>query len=277
MYPGLMFRVIYLDKAKKERKIMRKILCVILALIFLFVGGYAGYQIFREYSERQESTNTYTDLEKLISFPEVLPEEQPDETNPSESGETEAAPAGPTIDFAGLKEINEDCVAWIYIENTAINFPVVQGSDNSYYLKHLIDGKWNSAGCIFLDSRVDRYMSDLHSIIYGHHMKNGTMFSGLTKYKKQAYYEAHPNGLLITQEQTYRIEFFAGYVASVEDPAWKIGFESNEEYEDWLNDVKDRSMFTSSITPAVTDKVVTLSTCSYEFDNARFVLHGIIK
>ena len=98
---------------------------------------------------------------------------------------------------AGLKEINEDCVAWIYIEDTAINYPVVQGSDNSFYLKHLIDGKWNSAGCIFLDFRVDSNISDRHSIIYGHHMKDGTMFSGLTKYKKQDYYEAHPEGLLI--------------------------------------------------------------------------------
>ena len=256
---------------------MRKIICVILALFLASSAAFAGYQIFREYTERQESADTYTDLENLISFPEDLPEEEPDETNLPESGETEPASVGPTIDFARLKEINEDCVAWIYIEDTEINYPVVQGADNSYYIKHLIDGKWNSSGCIFLDSRVDRYMSDRHSIIYGHHMKNGTMFSGLTKYKKQNYYEAHPEGLLITPEVTYRIKIFAGYVASVEDPAWKIGFESDEEYQDWLKDIKERSVFTSSITPAVTDKVVTLSTCSYEFDNARFVLHAVIE
>ena len=256
---------------------MRKIICVILALIFLFVAVYAGYQFFREYSDRRESADIYTDLEKLISFSEVLPQEEPDETNPSESRETEPASVVPTSDFAGLKEINEDCVAWIYIEDTEINYPVVQGSDNSYYLKHLIDGKWNSSGCIFLDFRVDRYMSDRHSIIYGHHMKDGTMFSGLTKYKKQNYYEAHPEGLLITPEVTYRIKIFAGYVASVEDSAWKIGFESDEEYKVWLLDAKERSMFASSITPAATDRVVTLSTCSYEFDNARFVLHAIIE
>lgn len=147
---------------------MRKIICVILALFLASSAAFAGYQIFREYTERQESADTYTDLENLISFPEVLPEEEPDETNLSESGETEPAPVGPTIDFAGLEEINEDCVAWIYIEDTAINYPVVQGSDNSYYLKHLIDGKWNSAGCIFLDSRVDSDISDRHSITVAH-------------------------------------------------------------------------------------------------------------
>lgn len=85
-------------------------------------AAFAGYQIFREYTERQESADTYTDLENLISFPEDLPEEEPDETNLPESGETEPTPVGPTIDFVGLKEINEDCVAWIYIEDTAINY-----------------------------------------------------------------------------------------------------------------------------------------------------------
>ena len=100
---------------------MRKIICVILTLILVFSAAFVGYQIFREYSERKESADTYTDLEDLISFPEVPPEKDPDETKQSEFGETETIPLGPTIDFAGLKEINEDCVAWIHIEDTAIN------------------------------------------------------------------------------------------------------------------------------------------------------------
>ena len=108
-------------------------------------------------------------------------------------------------------------------------------------------------------------------------MKDGTMFSGLTKYKKQAYYEEHPEGLLITPDCTYRIKFFAGYVASVEDPSWKIGFESDAEFETWIKEVQNRSWFTSPLSPAVTDRILTLSTCSYEFDNARYVLHGIIR
>ena len=142
---------------------MRKFISVILILIFIFIAAFAGYQIFREHTERQESAESYADLEELISFPEVPPSEETDETFSSESGETEKVPVGPAVDFDALLEINEDCVAWIYIEDTAINYPVVQGADNSYYLKHLFDRKWNSAGCIFLDSRVASDMSNRHS------------------------------------------------------------------------------------------------------------------
>ena len=256
---------------------MRRVISVILALSFFFIAVFAGYHLIREHRERQESADSYSDLEELISFPEFPPSEDTDETDSTESGETEQVPAGPEVDFTELTSINGDCVAWIYIEGTAVNYPVVQGSDNSYYLKHLFNGKWNSAGCIFLDSRVSEDISDRHSIIYGHHMKDGTMFSGLTKYKKQSYYDEHPEGLLITPDCTYRIEFFAGYVASVEDPSWKTKFESDADFEAWIKEAQKLSWFTSPLSPAVTEKIITLSTCSYEFENARYVLHGIVR
>lgn len=256
---------------------MRRLLCIILTLIFAFVALFAGYQIIREYRESKESADVYTDLDKFVEIPEVPVETEEDVTNPSESGETQAPNNDPTIDFDALLSINPDCVGWIYIPDTEINYPVVQGSDNSHYLKHLFDGKWNSSGCIFLDRRVNASLSDRHSIVYGHHMKNGTMFSGLTKYKKQEYLESHPTGLFITPEKTYRIDFFAGYIAGVDEDAWKIGFQSDEDFKTWMKETKEKSRIESPLSPAVTDRVLTLSTCSYEFDNARFVLHGIIS
>ena len=251
---------------------MRKTVYVILTLIFAIALIFSGYKLCREYSEQQESIDLYTDLEEFVS----VPDEAPNTTNPSESGETTPAYVCPAIDFDELKKINDDCVAWIYIEDTDINYPIVQGSDNSYYLKHLIDGKWNNSGSIFMDSRVSADISDRHSIIYGHHMKNGTMFSGLTKYKEQEYFDAHPEGWLITPEGTYRIEFFAGYVANVKSAAWDLGFESDDDFESWTQEAKKQSWFTSALSPAVTDRILTLSTCSYEFDNARYVLHGVL-
>lgn len=113
---------------------MRKTICVILALSFFFIAAFAGYQLIREHKERQESADSYSELEEFLSFPEVPPSEENDETVSTESGETELVPAGPAVDFTELTSINDDCIAWICIEGTAVNYPVVQGSDNSYYL-----------------------------------------------------------------------------------------------------------------------------------------------
>lgn len=255
----------------------KKIVLTILILIFLFTAAFAGIQVIREYCESKESADVYTDLEKFVDIPEVPVETEINQTDPSESGETQAPNNDPTIDFDALLSINPDCVGWIHIPDTGISYPVVQASDNSHYLKHLFNGEWNISGSIFLDCRVDASLSDRHSIIYGHHMKNGTMFSGLTKYKEQQYYEEHPTGLFITPECTYKIEFFAGYVAGVDEDAWKVGFQSDEDFEAWIEETKRKSWIESPLSPAVTDRVLTLSTCSYEFDNARFVLLGILK
>lgn len=119
--------------------------------------------------------------------------------------------------------------------------------------------------------------SEAYSIIYGHHMKNGTMFSSLDGYKRQEYYEAHPNLLLITPEQTYLLNLFSGYVASVEDHAWDISFQNELEFEEWLISATENSCFESHVCPSSTDRILTLSTCNYEFDNARFVILGILE
>ena len=251
----------------------KRIICTILILIF--TGGIVigVIQLYKQYQEYSEGRDSYTDLDDYVELPE-----EPENPSPSHVDETESGGREwPTVDFVSLKEINPDIVGWIYIEGTEINYPIVQGEDNQYYLKHLFSGEWNSAGCIFLDSRNAADFSDRHSIIYGHHMKNGTMFSGLTEYKKQEYYDAHPIVLLLTPEKNYEIEIFAGYVASVQDEAWEIVFSSDSDLTEWLDVAGERSCFTSGIAPAVTDRILTLSTCSYEFNNARFVLLGRIQ
>ena len=251
-------------------------------LTLFFMAGLAGsiYQIAGQLREFRESGDSYTDLEAYIELPEDHADPTAPEAIPTGSGETvpgEPQVLWPTVDFAALSEINPDVVGWIYIEDTEINYPVVQGSDNQYYLKHLFSGEYNSSGCIFLDSRVAADFSDWHSILYGHHMKNGTMFSGLDKYKTQEYYDAHSLALLMTPGGNYEVEFFAGYVASVEDEAWDVGFGSDAEFEAWLELARERSWFESDVSVAVTDRILTLSTCSYEFDNARFVLLGVLQ
>lgn len=255
---------------------------ILIAMILLFaaVFVFSGWKLTEQQREYRSGEDTYTGLEEYIDIPEAIQPETERTETPSLSDEEvrqeEDTTEWPVVDFDALREVNPDIVAWIYLEDTKINYPVVQGDDNSYYLKHMFEGSWNSAGCIFLDSRNERDLSDRHSIIYGHHMKNDTMFSGLDNYKKQEFYDTHPTILLMTPARNYKIEVFAGYVASVEDDAWELGFTA-AGYEDWLTAAKDKSCFTSAIEPGVSDKVVTLSTCSYEFNNARFVVVGVLK
>lgn len=254
-------------------------------LLLLFFGGvmlFSAWQLLCTWQSYREGQNSYQNLEQYVTItePTTPPETtkpqpiEPEETVP----ETTAGPdlsAWPQVDFEQLAQINPEIVGWIYIEGTNINYPVVQGSDNDYYLDHLFDRTWNSSGCIFLDAACEPDFSGRHSIIYGHNMKNKTMFHALMDYKEQAFYDEHPTALLVTPTAYYEIRFFSGYVAENRASAWNLEFD-DYGYWSWLENVRKKSCFTPTSNPSVKDKTVTLSTCTYEFDNAKFILHGYI-
>ena len=180
----------------------------------------------------------------------------------------------PEINFKALREVNPDVIGWIYSPNTTINYPVVQGDDNAYYLKHLADGTENRNGCPFLDVQNRPDFTDDNSIIYGHHMQNGTMFAGISWYEDQSYYDEHPVMYLMTPEAAYRIELFSGYITTMDSSAYMQNFGSVREHKDWLKEVSGRSDFRANLEISAYDRVITLSTCAYRFENARYVLHG---
>lgn len=259
-------------------KIIRNLLLVFFSGLLVF-SAWQIIGILRSYQTGQDS---YTALDQYVSFTE--PPAQPPETESAMEVEEEATAAPteepddtlwPSVDFEQLAQINPDIVGWIYIEGTTINYPVVQTGDNSYYLNHLFDGTVNRAGCIFLDAANSAGFSDRNSIIYGHHLKDQSMFTCLMKYKQQSYYEEHPVALLLTPDCKYKIQLFSGYVSDTASGAWDKDF-SDGSFGDWLSAIKEKSCFTSEFTPTEDDRIVTLSTCTYEFNNARFVMHGYI-
>lgn len=263
----------------------RKIPLILLCILFLGIAGVFGGKVYRTWRDYRSAELIRKDLDQYIHI-----EPSPTNTKSPASGIVAAAEAAaqeqtpeaeeinwPTVDFEALLEVNPDVVAWIYIEGTDISYPVVQGDDNSYYLHRLLDGSDNVAGSIFLDYRSESDLSDRNSILYGHNMKNGSMFKGITFYKEQAFYDEHPRCLIMTPNGNYCLEFFAGYITDLNSQTWKMEFASQEEYAQWLEDTVSKSLFSSSIKPSSQDRVVTLSTCSYEFENARFVLVGILN
>ena len=133
----------------------------------------------------------------------------------------------PVVDFDSLLEINSELIGWIIIEDTPISYPVVQGEDNQYYLRHLFDRTYSNYGCIFIDARNGHPFADKNTIIYGHHMKNESMFSSLALYKQQDYFDQHPEAMIITPTGNYLVHFFSGFVANTNDVAWETSFGSD--------------------------------------------------
>lgn len=177
------------------------------------------------------------------------------------------------VDFQGLRKINGDIIGWLYCEDTPINYPVLQGRDNDQYLRHSYDGSYDMAGCIFVESE-NRGLEDANTIIYGHHMKNGSMFAVLDKWADQAFYEEHPCMWLLTPNQNYRIDLFSGYTTAATSETYTIFPRGGQELEEYLALCAGQSAFQSDVELDGEARYVVLSTCAYVFDNARSVLHG---
>ena len=156
-----------------------------------------------------------------------------------------------------------------------MNYPVLQGVDNDQYLYRMIDGKRNGAGSLFLDAAVAPDFSEENNPIYGHNMKSGSMLAGITGYKKQAFYEEHPVALLLTPEQNYQVLIFSAYVLDAGGNAWDTEF-TEQTKQLWLEELLSRSYISGDALPFAWDKILTLSTCTYETQNSRFLVHGIL-
>ena len=182
----------------------------------------------------------------------------------------------PAVDFDGLKAINDDVVAWIYLEDTHVNYPVVLGPDNDYYLNRLYNGKGNGAGSIFMDFRNKGDFSDRNNILYGHRMNNGTMFADISNYSNREFFDGHPYVLIVTPDAKYKAEVFSAYIANTTYSSWDTVFDGDDKYLSWLESIHGRSYFERDVEFTADTKIVTLSTCTYEFEDARFIVHAVL-
>ncbi len=245
----------------------RKWIRLTLVLLLLAVAGFAGYKYVSLQLQYKQGEKTYKELEKYVHLEGYEPSKEVAEEGTQK----------PYLDVAELKAVNPDFVGWIYIPDTNVNYPIVQGTDNSVYLNKMFDGAYNPAGSIFLDCGNSAQWTDCNTVIYGHNMKNKSMFAHVEAYKDQAWFDAHPTGLLITEQGVFELQFFAGYAAKTHTRAWELDFAGEQAYLEWLQQAMDNSVIESDIVPTAEDRVVTLSTCTNSDTNVRFVLLGILK
>ena len=243
---------------------------VLLGLVFL---GSAGMLVYTQFQYR-EGNQAYTEAEELVELPEL---EAPEELQQEETAEVDPyADILHDIELAALREVNSDVLGWLLIPDTPISYPLVQGSDNDYYLNHTWRKTASSVGSIFMDYRSSSDLRDFHTIVYGHRMRNGTMFASLKYYNQQSYWEAHPRIYIANDAGIYVYEIFSAYEAGVTEDTYHLSFADDGEKQAFLDFCMGQSDINTGIVSTVEDHVLTLSTCTGRGHATRWVVQAVL-
>ena len=228
---------------------------------------FSGWKLAGLGLDYHKGTETYRSLSE--SYTTTV---QPSESRAESAGEENKK----TVDFDRLRLANADIAAWLYSPGTAIDYPVVQGEDNDFYLRHMYSGEYNQAGTLFLDCRSSLGFADTTNFIYGHNMKNGSMFHSLLEYRSQEYYEAHPEMYLYTPQGDYRLVLFSARTVWEDDAVYTICPAGSALPEEQLAEWAAASDFLSQADLSGAGPVLTLSTCTNRNDRERYVVQGCL-
>lgn len=251
-------------KEKKSKDGVRKIIIVILIIIALCS---AGYIVVTKIKEK-------IDVDKQVEVSKVLETiEIPEEDITPEVTER-------MLKVAELKKENPEVVGWLEIEGTAINYPVLQGEDNDYYLTHNYKREYVAGGSIFLDKAYDFTKPSSNLLIYGHRHEKGIMFEDLVKYKELSFYDAHKTIRFTTAEEDATYEILSVFNSRVyyknETNVFRYYFfvdaKDVSEFNEYVSESKKVSLYETGVTATYGEQLLTLSTCDYSVENGRFVV-----
>jgi len=232
------------SKDKRIRRTAVNIIMICLAGIML-VSGWKLFTIWRGY---QADRSVY----------EKISEEAGDDED--------------SIDFDALREINPDVIGWLYYEDTVIDYPVVQGENNEVYLSMLFDRTWGGCGTLFADCITEAPFKQFNTIVYGHHMKDGTMFACLKELRDPEYCKEHPKLELSTPEGRFDLEIWAFLNEPADSKIYTTNIEGEENKQAYLDLTENLADYTTDVNVTTGDRLVMLSTCAYEFEDARYII-----
>lgn len=267
----------------------RKILTLALFAVFLVSTTVFTLQFF----DKRTGSEVYIQAESLAQI--APPETEPAEavTEPAPIPDAPAQPQTPQwipapveddpymdmlarTNFSALRSVNKDVVGWIYIPDTSISYPITQGEDNSYYLSHTWNGASNYVGSIFLETRNSADFTDFNTIVYGHNMRNGSMFSGLHDYTDLAHWQQHPYVYIATADGVFRYRIFASYNADIDSQTYGLSFRQTQTRENFIAMALENSDIDTGDAPGIHDRIVTLSTCTGLGYSQRRVVHAYL-
>ena len=252
---------------KKKKK--SDVLLTIALIVAIAVFCYAAFNLYHIYTEYKKGTDEYNQIEEMAV---------------TERDADSAEVAGPNaqlkppieVDFDKLKSVNEDVVGWIYVDALPdISYPIVKGKDNQTYLHQTYEKNYNFAGTIFVDYENSGDFRDCNTLVYGHNMKNGSMFGHLKKFREDdKLYKQDKYFWILTPERNYRYEIISAYTTGVNSDTYTLFKGPGEEFEKYLETIKGYSEIQTDDTDlTIKDKIVTLSTCTGN-ESTRFVVQG---
>lgn len=246
---------------------MALIVSIMLSYIYILIPFYEMYDISKQSTLLEEAPSLHN-AESSIDKPNI---DEPDSQLPAKDERM--------LKLEELQKANSEIIAWIEIANTKINFPVLQASDNNFYLYHDYTKKKSKSGAIFLDKDYVWSPPSSNLLIYGHNMNNGTMFEDLLKYKNKEFYNNHPIIKFTTTSENSLYEIISVFKSKVyykSDNVFKyyrfINAETESEYNDYITNIKKLSLYDTGKTAVYGEQLMTLSTCSYHTKDGRFVV-----
>lgn len=238
---------------------MRRVRKVIFAIAVIVLSGailYSGYMLWGEYQ----------DYKKEQAMDDAMREYMPQ--NPG------YLTAEERIRLLELQKMNPDVVGWVMIEDSNVNYPVLRGEDNTYYLDHAPTKEYLAAGSIFMDCRNAAEFTDPKTILYGHNMKNRSMFAHLVRFEDKPYFDSHTTGWLYTPDIVYRLDLFA-YISTpkYDEEMYDLAF-PKEETAQHFNKLLEKARFQRDVALGANDRVLVLSTCAYNYADERAIVLG---
>lgn len=222
-------------------------------MVFIF----SAWKLYRYHVSYQEAENIYTKIREQAEIKKKNEER--------------------TIDFTRLKKMNSDVIGWIYIPGTNIDYPIVQGKDNEEYLHKTFEGKKNSSGTIFMDQKCKKDFTADNNVIYGHHMKNGTMFADLLKFRQESFVKKNRYIFLYTPNQRKKLQVVSAYAGEAKGEI-PISFANRKDQQAYLKKVRSKSQVSIAMKKnqeETVKRIYTFVTCSYEKEDYRTFVYAV--